>query len=259
MSLATINDLERHLSVVEGRYPADLAAAESADIEVLLSRDFADQMGVQAGETYLAYDLRAQRKFKADPALFRLHVVGVWEPADEHAEFWEYTQVPPRNLIFVAQESFVRTISPALEDEIYQALWYLPLDASDVYVSDVVPLLERLHDLQERVARFLPNTVLDLSPEDALTRYRESANRLTVLLLAFSVPLVTLVLAFVILMTKLVAERQRSQVATLRSRGATTSQVAGISAPSSGRYSSRKCPRSAVPKSPTWTPNCPAS
>jgi putative ABC transport system permease protein len=233
MSLAAITDLEQHLTIVEGRYPADSMSAANAAatrIEVLLSRAFADRMGVQAGETYLAYDLRAQHKYEADPTLFRLHIVGVWEPANADDEFWDYTQVPPQNMIFVPQASFAETISPALEDEIYQALWYLPLDASGIHVGDVVSLLERLQDLQQRVAGFLPNTILDISPEDALTRYGESVNRLTILLLAFSVPLITLILAFVILMITLVAERQRRDVAMLRSRGATTSQVAGISA-----------------------------
>jgi putative ABC transport system permease protein len=233
MSLATITDLEQHLTVVEGRYPAEsvsAADAESAGIEVLLSRAFADRMGIQAGETYLAYDLRAQHKYEANPALFWLHIVGIWEQVDADEEFWNYSQVPPQNLIFVPQASFAETISPALEDEIYQALWYLPLDASGIHVSDVVSLLDRLQDLQQRVAGFLPNTILDVSPKDVLTRYRESANRLTILLLAFNVPLATLILAFVILMITLVAERQRSDVAMLRSRGATTSQVAGISA-----------------------------
>ena len=234
MSLAAISDMERHITLVEGRYPAStpssLAEASELGVEALLSRDFADRMGVQAGETYLAYDRRAQRKFKADPALFRLHVAGVWEPVDERAEFWEYTQIPPENLIFITEESFAQEIGPALEDEIYQAMWYLPMDASDIFVSDVEPLLGRMRDLSRRVARFVPNTTLDISPEAALSSYREAANRLTVLLLAFSIPLITLVLAFVILVVTLVTERQRSHVAMLRSRGATTSQVAGVSA-----------------------------
>ncbi len=233
MSLAAITDMEDHLTVVEGRYPADSvsdAGVESLDMEVLFSRTFADRMGIQAGETYLAYDRRAQNRYEADPALFRMHVVGIWEQTDEGEEFWGYTPVPPPNMIFVRQASFAETVSPALEDEIYQALWYLPLDASEVHVGDVMPLQDRLRDLQQRVEGFLPGTILDISPEDVLARYRESTNRLTILLLAFSVPLITLILAFVILIITLVAERQRSDVAMLRSRGATTSQVAGVSA-----------------------------
>ena len=233
MSLAAITDMEEHLTVVEGRYPAGsvpTAGGEALDIEVLYSSTFADRMGIQAGETYLAYDRRAQNKYEANPALFRMHITGIWEQTDEDEEFWGYTPVPPANMIFVLPTSFAETVSPALQDEIYQALWYLPLDAAEVHVSDVVPFQGRLQDLKERVAGFLPNTVLDVSPEDVLVRYRESSNRLTILLLAFSVPLITLILAFVILIITLVAERQRSDVAMLRSRGATTSQVTGISA-----------------------------
>jgi putative ABC transport system permease protein len=67
-----------------------------------------------------------------------------------------------------------------------------------------------------------------------LERYQEAANVLTLLLFAFSVPVISLVLTFVILVVALNVERQHSQVAMLRSRGATAPQVLGIAAVESG-------------------------
>ena len=68
-----------------------------------------------------------------------------------------------------------------------------------------------------------------MSPSDALDRYQLQSGQLTVLLYAFSVPIMGLLLAFIGLVVGLSVARQRNEVAVLRSRGATSMQVVGIS------------------------------
>jgi putative ABC transport system permease protein len=227
VAFVTLGDLDRHVTLVEGDLPADTPIPEGV-FEVLVSRFIADTMGIQVGETYVTYDRRAQNRFEDAPALFEVRIAGVWEPTDPHAAFWEYSQVPPDNALFVSRVTFANRISPVLEDEIYQALWYLPLDAEQIYVNDVAPLLRGIELLQRRVATLLPHTTLDVSPVEALERYEVAANVLTVQLFAFSVPILGLTIAFVALVVALSVERQRHQVAALRSRGATVPQVTGI-------------------------------
>jgi putative ABC transport system permease protein len=131
-------------------------------------------------------------------------------------------------MLFVSEDTFAGRVSPALSDEIYQALWYLPLDASRIFVSDIDPTLLRLQYLQIGIDSLLPKTTLDISPVKALERYQEAANLLSLLMMTFSVPVIGLVLTFIGLVVALSVERQRSQVAVLRSRGATPAQVLGI-------------------------------
>jgi putative ABC transport system permease protein len=196
----------------------------------MVSRAIAEKMGTQVGEIYIAYDRRAMRRYEADPARLTLRVAGVWEPANRNAQFWDYVQIPPDNTLIVSIDAFAQRVGPALTDEIYQALWYMPMDASEIYASDVNPLLTRLRTLERAVEVILPSTTVDVSPIKALEQYRSAANLLGVMLLVSSVPVVGLVLAFVALIATLNAERQRNQIAVLRSRGATTGQIAGIAA-----------------------------
>ena len=64
---------------------------------------------------------------------------------------------------------------------------------------------------------------------DALQRYQKNAPYLTFLLYAFSVPILGLILAFIGLVTGLFVGQQRGEMAILRSRGASSWQVVGIS------------------------------
>ena len=84
--------------------------------------------------------------------------------------------------------------------------------------------------MEQRAAGLLPNTTLGTSPLEALVDYRRSANLLTILLYAFSIPVMGLLLAFITLTAGLATERRRNEVAVLRSRGAMAVQMIGIAA-----------------------------
>jgi putative ABC transport system permease protein len=132
------------------------------------------------------------------------------------------------NQFFIPEESFRLRIVPLLNDEIAQALWYIVKDGSEVNSSDVGWLLSRISTVSQQAASLLPNTRLEVSPQDALVRYRQQSRLLNVLLYAFSIPIIGLLLAFIGLVVSLSVNRQRNEIAVLRSRGATVAQVMGI-------------------------------
>ncbi|MGC9523257.1 MAG: ABC transporter permease [Anaerolineae bacterium] len=233
IALATMGSLETHIAVTEGDDPVP-SGAPNGPFEVLISRFLAEETGIQIGETPIAYDLRALHRLEDDPAKLEMRVVGIWEPRDPEAEFWQYAQLPLDNTLLVAGDTFANRLAPHLSDEIYQAIWYLPLDGSRIYVDDVDSLLLRFEHLERNIQKILPHTTLAVSPVKALKRYQEAAHQLTLHLMTFSVPVISLVLIFVGLVVALNAERQRGQVAALRSRGATRGQVLGIAAVESG-------------------------
>ncbi|HQH39936.1 MAG TPA: FtsX-like permease family protein [Anaerolineae bacterium] len=229
IGLACIGQPEQHIKIIEGDFPADATTSAGA-FDVALNRSIADKMGVQLGETYIAYDLRALHSYEAQPAQFEVRITGIWEPVNPRAEFWEYSQLPLDNLLFVSETTFANRISPALDDEIYQALWYLPMDAEKIYVGDIEPLLSRIELLRRTVTHILAGTILDIDSIKILEQYQASANNLTTLLFAFSVPIISLIVAFIVLVVTLTVEQHRNQIAVLRSRGATVAQVSRITA-----------------------------
>ncbi len=87
----------------------------------------------------------------------------------------------------------------------------------------------RIQTVENRVDTLLPQTTLIASPLEALARYQDNAPALTYLLFAFSVPILSLILAFIGLVAGLFVNQQRGEMAILRSRGASTLQVVGIS------------------------------
>ena len=152
------------------------------------------------------------------------------KPSDPDDPYWFYRQTVFDDQFFIPMESFQLRIVPLLDDEIAQALWYFVQDGSHITSDDVGWLLSHISSLQQQAASILPNTRLEVSPQDALGRYRRSSNVLNVLLYAFSIPIIGLMLAFIGLVVGLSVNRQRNEIAVLRSRGATVLQVVGIAA-----------------------------
>ncbi|NLF01087.1 MAG: FtsX-like permease family protein, partial [Anaerolineales bacterium] len=227
VSFAFVSDLQNHITLLEGTLPAVTESSADSTVDVMISEPLAMELGLQVGETYVTFARRTTAEGRRTTQI-PVHITGVWRAVDATETFWFYNPSAFEDVLFVPEETYLNRLSPYLEDEVYQALWYLVMDGDDVHADDAVPLLGRITAVQQRAGALLPDTRLDVSPVNALLKYWRSSRLLTVLLYAFSVPIIGLILAFIGLVVSLSVGRQRNEIAILRSRGATSIQITGI-------------------------------
>jgi len=225
--LGFLSALEPHIRLLEGRFPQP-SLDSSKPIEVLVSRQLAEKIGFQVNEEYVLFDVRASKTKKKSPLQLPIVITGVWEPLDANDPYWPSTPSALGDVFLVPEQTFMQRLVPLMEKEIYSAIWYQVYDGSQVHVEDVDPLLGRIVTVRSRVASLLSNADLGQSPERALRTYKYSTYVLTILLYVFSIPVIGLVLYFIGLVSAMVVERQRGEVAALRSRGASRFQILGI-------------------------------
>ena len=218
VNLAFVTPMEATIRLVSGQYPQPYTSIlELGEVPALVSETLASSLGIQAGDVYY---LR-QNKLEI-PVI----VVGVWSPVDASAPYWG---VGSENWLIVNEASYSSAISDAVPDELRDSMWYIVADGSNLHSGDVAGLDQRIQSIQKTTDLLLKDTKLVASPLEALGRYQKNAPYLTYLLYAFSVPILGLILAFIGLVTGLFVGQQRSEMAILRSRGASTAQVVGIS------------------------------
>jgi len=218
-NFAAITPMEETLIVVDGRFPEPFVSLlrEGDTIEAMASEEFAAEFGVQVGDYY---------SLRTDNGQIPITVVGLWRPADPLAPYWD---VKRENYLFVHEESYASVISDRVDDELNNVVWNITADGSSLHSGDVLGLEERILEIEGQSSALLENTKLISSPLEALDRYNESAPTLTYLLFAFSVPILSLILAFIGLVAGLFVNQQRGEMAILRSRGASAWQVVGMS------------------------------
>ncbi len=241
VSFACLSDLEQHITLVEGSFPQPASPAvprqaqdaegveDSSPIEVLMSEAFANRLGVQGGETYFAYLQRVVEdqdgKNTTQQIEFPVRIIGIWKPTSLQDAYWFTNPSTFDKALFVPEETFSGRLSGSMKGEIYTANWYLMLDGSEVNADGALPLLNRIRMVKNTVSRLLPQAILMTSPEEALQKYQGLTGQLTFTLYAYTLPILTLLLAFISLVVGLAVGQQHNEIAILRSRGGTLIQV----------------------------------
>lgn len=218
-NFAFITPMEETIIIVNGAPPKPFVSLlkEGDAIEAMASESLANEFGVQVGDLY---------SLRTENGQIPVAIVGLWRAVDPTAPYWD---VREESLLLVHEESYKGMISDRVGDELRNATWMIVADGSSLHASEVAPLQERIRMIENRVDALLPETALIASPLEALARYQANAPALTYLLFAFSVPILSLILAFIGLVAGLFVNQQRGEMAILRSRGASTMQVVGMS------------------------------
>ena len=225
---ATISGIENHITLVEGHFPNVASTAPEDFVEVLIHYGLASKLGFQAGESYIAYlQVQGQEGTIRDVQI-PIRIAGIWEPTDPREPFWFFRPSRFEERLIVPEGTFAGRLSSQLTGEIYTGVWYLEMEAIDIHHDAALTLLRNGLVVQQQISGLLNNIRLSRSPMEALIDYQHSSYVLTIMLYAFSVPILGLLLAFIALTSGMAVERRRNEVAVLRSRGAGAMQMIGF-------------------------------
>lgn len=214
-----VDDLPDQAQLLEGSFPGP---GRGEALPVLASQSLADQLGLQAGESYLLF------ASGDDATQIPLTIAGLWRPQNPADPYWFYPPQAFHDVLLTSPEAFEAIVMPALDAPVSQAIWYQIYDGRRLRADEVPGLLQRVRAVEARATALLEGTTLALSPVTALLRYRREARLLTVLLTVFSIPVVGLVVYFIHLVTGLMVQRDQHEIAVMRSRGSSRAQIVGI-------------------------------
>jgi putative ABC transport system permease protein len=225
VSIGTLTDVEEHVIFLEGQMPS--AQLVDGNVEIIVNEKFANTLGLQSGEVYTVYE-RVQTTRGDLRVEIPVRIAGVWKPLKDHDPYWFYNPSEFDTVLLVQPDAFVLHVLPHFNNEVDLALWYLVMDGSHVKSSDVSSVVRRILYTRQRAFNLMPGLRLDISPLDRLYEYQRKSRNLTLFLYSFSLPLLWMILSFISLVSSMAVQQRRSQIATLRSRGATTWQMLGM-------------------------------
>jgi putative ABC transport system permease protein len=228
LGLAVSPDWLAHVEITDGRAPTawtgdddDLESGASASpVEIVVSRDAAEQMGIAIGDL-LAFDIAP------------LRVTGLYQPADAERDFWQHQpqlaapierRADDGRKLLVA-DAFVDPGSTAgLSDSFAEArlqAWY-PLRTTRFGFDDASNVARQVRELSATGAvfpsgEFLMFSSILASDLDAIRQRVALATSLMVLLIAGPIGVVLAVLA---LAARAIAQRRAATFTLARVRGA---------------------------------------
>ncbi len=226
-NFASLSGIGAHIELLEGSLPVSRDSATDRSVDILISEQMSNEMGLQVGEHYLAvqkYIKESQMTLIQIP----VRIAGVWRASNPEEPYWYIQPDALQKQMLVTEDVFIRQVDPILPQCIPLSSWYLVMDESSIRYQDALLMIGRIKLVELKAVGLLRNLSLEQSPVKALQQYQERATLLMVQLYAISIPVLGLILTFISLTAGLAVEQKRNEIAVVRSRGAMVIQMIEI-------------------------------
>jgi ABC-type lipoprotein release transport system permease subunit len=225
-----VTNSDQQIAVIEGQLPANTAASgpRAPNIEVAIGSETAQRLGITVGQRF---DLHPFWLQDAEPVHAR--VVGIVEPKDPLAEFWvgqtdlfsvltaNWDTIP----MLVTRETFFQGVVaylPTMTND-FTTLLYVNTEGVNSRNAEATNL--SLNAYGNALGVNVLRTSLESDLPEVLTTYDEKLFFTRVPLLVLVLQISAIVLYYLFMVSTMLVERQASEIALLKSRGATTAQV----------------------------------
>ncbi len=223
-NLRYMSGLQDMVDVIEGRWPEPLPR-EDGVLEVIVDEKALDSKELLVGRQYVMR-LASTSDYDREVKTLTTEVVGVFRQKEETkgSPIWAY--YPPfENSFFVSEEFLTDHLMTMEGVAVYELVWYWVFDHTSVYADELPNLIETMQYIENTANQILPGTRLWSSPLNIFMYFQKRAFYLKLLMFVLSVPILGMVLYFIVLAASLTVNRRQTEIAMLRSRGASTSQI----------------------------------
>ena len=220
--IAFIRDFEQHVKMLEGRLPNPKPAA-NGDIEAAMATAGMDEIGLDVGDRIVVV---WEKNGNLTPV--NVTITGRWYPKDLEETYWFYQLDYFNNAIMLPEESFFENVAKPYEGIGHEYAWFMVFDVNAIRSNNVARVLEGINELRSHTATILGNVRMEISPESLLRDYEVKLFFLKILLFVLSAPIVCIVLYYITISAGMIIDRQRNEIAILKSRGASMGQVVGV-------------------------------
>ncbi len=219
--------------LLQGRWPnsdaaVGLAPADS-ELEVAVDAFGAELLQLNAGDRLEIFPAT----FFTDPPVMQARIVGVFRKADPDDQFWNgtardfsfqddrWTMVP----LFTTSDALLNQVVPLYPPSLLDTTWIFHVDRGSIRVDDVDTLQRLSRALERDVSTNLTNSSIYTRLYRVLDQYEDRIlpTRIPLFLLLI---LVTAILIYYLgLVSGLMVKSRTTELAMLKSRGATTQQL----------------------------------
>lgn len=218
MTVTALAGIEQHADIAGGRWFSNQPQGDAIEAVVL-------------EETLYRNDFRVGDEFYvpnvggAANAPLKVKVVGTYMPKAGEGSYWFQGLESLVNSFVVSDELFQTVLLKEKSIPLSQANWYYAFDLNDIQISQLSPLSRALERLDINLYQKLKETRVDISFLPLLAEFKKQSLQLQVLLFTLAAPMLAMVFYYIAVNARQALERQRSDIAVMRGRGASNRQL----------------------------------
>lgn len=209
-------DLFDHVKVIDGRLPAK----EPVDgvYEALVAERVLTNLKLVLGNEFIVQRDGSDQTVHIKP-------VGVIRASDERDVYWQHQVDVYSSSFFIDYSLFERDFTNGKKLRVVSGNWYYTLDYQKVELRSVVPYLQAYDRIDTYFKNRFNSTEVKMPALNTFDAYGDRAKKLQLLLWSLNVPVLILLGFYLFMVSNLITEKQKNEIAVLRSRGASRWQI----------------------------------
>ncbi|WHX47634.1 ABC transporter permease [Paenibacillus woosongensis] len=220
MSIVSMSGLVEHISITNGKVFSDQVEDGYIDALMLEEAMFRQDLHVGAVMEYPVIG-------KSDLTL-KVRIVGTFQPLQEGDPYWYQGFEGMMNQFYVSEKAFNEGLLTKLTVPLHNSGWYYAFDLREIKTSQLSPLQSTLDRLNVELYQKLKDTKVDISFGGLLNDFRKQSLQMQTLLFTLAAPMIAMVFYYIVMNARQSLDKQQSDIAVLRSRGASTRQIVFI-------------------------------
>ncbi|WP_146200351.1 FtsX-like permease family protein, partial [Paenibacillus agaridevorans] len=221
LSLMTMSGLAEHGEIAQGKW-FDEGAGDGEIIEAVMMEEAMYRNDIHIGDIF-EYPVYGGLNLT-----LRVKVVGAFNPVDAANPYWYQGLEGLLGSLQVSEAVFQKVLLEKFGIPLHNGGWYYAFDLSEVKTSQLSPLGRTLERLNIELYQRMKDTRVEISFASTLTEFRKQSLQLQTLLFTLAAPMIAMVFYFIAMNARQSLDKQRSDIAVLRSRGAGTRQIIWI-------------------------------
>lgn len=215
-SFRSLSDMEKRVKLIQGRMPID---RQDGVYEALVSQKFLFAVKRGLGDELMMVSPEADR------SVFRVIPVGVIETDPAADPYLPYLPTEGENSFLIPFEQFEREFIIGGKARLTELEWRYALDYEQLTVEKTEQFTKAAADVKRYFRGKLGVEEVNIPATETVTSYQGKQSKLDLLMLSLYVPVMMMLAFYIFMSANLIIDRQKTEIAVLRSRGASRFQI----------------------------------
>ncbi|QAY65448.1 ABC transporter permease [Paenibacillus protaetiae] len=221
LTITSMTGLQDKVELTQGKWYSETAGSDGT-LEAVLLEEAMYRNDIHIGDVY-EYPVYGGLNLT-----LRVKIVGAYKPLNDTDPYWYQGLESMMGAVQIGDKAFNQTLLEQQHVPIQNAGWYYVFDLSDIHTSELTPLGRTLERLNIELYQRLKDTRIEISFANTLKEFRSQSVQLQTMLFMLAAPMLAMVFYFIAMNARQALDKQRSDIAVLRSRGAGTRQIIWI-------------------------------
>lgn len=220
LCVASLSELDKHINMMSGEMYRNQVDAEG-NLEAVISQRAISKLNLVIG------DVLEMNKFTdASGNPIRVKITGVFSNSETEDDYWVNAPSDYYMEVFVSPELFEKTFmqsqNPSTE---VKTDWFMVYDYRNLQAYQIDGIISETEEMLQETEGNYNAFVLEPDYLAVFREYQTAAKKVTTTLLILQFPVLTLLLAFIFMISRQMLDLEQNEIALLKSRGSSKKQI----------------------------------